>query len=132
MSVGSQLASGYSKLFWDGLAEGRLRLLRCSACGHHQDFPQARCRHCLSADMTWVDAQGKGVLHTFSTVHRPPSPEFAAQSPYTVGLVRLPEGVQLMGRILVDNEERLTLDMPVRAKPIPGPLGGYILGFEPA
>ena len=131
MSYGSALATGYSKPYWDGLAQGLVRVQRCNACGHCQDFPQGRCRHCLSQDLSWKDAAGTGTLLTFSTVHRAPSPEFAKDVPYIVGMVTLPEGIQLMARILVDDESELDLDMPMCAKPIQWPGEGYVLGFEP-
>lgn len=131
MSYGAALATGYSKPYWDGLSQGRIRLQRCSACGRCQDFPQGRCRHCLSQDLAWIDAAGTGKLLTFSTVHRAPSPEFAADVPYIVGMVTLPEGVQLMARILANSEDELTLDMPMRAKPLRWHGEGYVLGFEP-
>ena len=39
-------------------------------------------------------------MYTFSTVHRAPRPEFAAEVPYTVGLLELEEGVYFFSRIL--------------------------------
>jgi uncharacterized protein len=131
VAYGASIATGYSRPYWDGLAEGRIRLQRCIACGQCQNFPQARCRQCLSDRLDWIDANGTGTLHSYSTVHRAPSAEFAADAPYVVGLVRLPEGVQLMARILVDDESQLALDMAVRAKPLRWHGEGYVLGFVP-
>jgi len=131
MAYGAKLATGYSKPYWDGLSKGVIRLQRCSDCGRCQDFPQGRCRHCLSTNLGWIDAAGTGALHSYSTVHRAPSPEFARHAPYVVGMVRLPEGVQLMARILVADESQLRLDMPVHAKPLKFPDDDWVLGFEP-
>ncbi|MSQ57122.1 MAG: hypothetical protein EXR35_06315 [Limnohabitans sp.] len=131
MSYGSALATSYSKPYWDGLVQGLIRIQRCIACGNCQDFPQGRCRHCLSENLAWIDASGSGTLLTFSSVHRAPSPEFSKYIPYIVGMVSLPEGIQLMSRILVEDESELVLDMPMSAKPIQWPDTAYVLGFEP-
>ena len=112
---GAAVAAEVSQPFWDGLAEGRLRLQRCSACGLHQTFPQLHCRRCLSRDLAWVDAAGTGTLISYSTVHRAPSPEFADKIPYVLGIVRLDEGVQMVALLGVDHEDELELDLPVRA-----------------
>ena len=130
MAYGAELATGFSRPYWDGLAEGVIRLQRCMDCGRCQDFPQGRCRHCLSTRLDWIEAAGTATLHTFSTVFRAPSPEFAKDAPYVVGMVRLPEAVQLMARILA-HESELRLDMPLRAKPVKWPGEHWILGFVP-
>jgi hypothetical protein len=132
MAYGAEIATEYSKPYWDGLKQGRIRLQRCLACGRCQDFPQARCRHCLHDQLDWIDASGNGTLHTYSTVYRAPSPEFAADVPYVVGLVKLPEGIQLMARILVDDEQTLSLDMPLTAQPVCWPGTDHVLAFVPA
>ena len=47
-------------------------------------------------------------------------------------MVRLPEGVQLMALISVDDERLLEIDMPLIAKPRPFHGEGFVLGFVPA
>lgn len=132
MAYGAALATGYSRPYWEGLAQGKIRLQRCGSCGRCQDFPQERCRHCLSEDLSWIDAAGTGTLITFSTVYRAPSPEFAVDVPYTVAMVRLPEGVQLMALIDVADESELELDMPLVARPRHFHGEGSVLAFVPA
>ncbi len=83
--------------FWDGIAEGRLRLQRCASCGRHVFYPRAVCPHCSSAGLEWVDASGRGTLYSYSVVHRAP-PGFEA--PYAVALVDLAEGVRMMTRLV--------------------------------
>lgn len=132
MAFGAQLATSYSKPYWDGLSQAKIRLQRCADCGRCQNFPQARCRHCLSERLEWIDAAGTGTLITFSTVYRAPSPEFAVDVPYIVGMVQLPEAVQLMALIAVADEKELELDMPLVATPRRFHGEGYVLAFTPA
>lgn len=132
VSFGSSVATEVSREFWAGLAEGRLRLQRCITCGMHQTFPQRHCRGCLSQELEWVEASGNGTLHSFSTVHRPPSPEFADKVPYVLGMVRLDDGVQLLGLIDVADESELALDVAVRAKVDTEHGGQPLLAFVPA
>lgn len=84
--------------FWDGIAEGRLRLQRCAACTRHVFYPRPVCPHCSSLELEWVDASGRGSLYSFSVVHRRP-PGFD-ESPYAVALVDLAEGVRMMTRLV--------------------------------
>lgn len=84
--------------FWDGIAEGKLRLQRCGGCGRCIFFPRAVCPHCMSAELEWVDASGRGTVHSVTVVHRAP-PGFD-DVPYPVALVDLEEGVRMMTRIV--------------------------------
>lgn len=88
-----------SQAFWEGVAEGVLRLQRCRACGHHVFYPRAVCPHCLSAELDWVEASGRGRVHSFTVVHRAPA-DYREEVPYVVALVDLDEGVRMMTRLL--------------------------------
>jgi uncharacterized OB-fold protein len=87
--------------FWDGIAEGRLRLQRCRGCARHVFYPRPVCPHCAGCELDWVDASGRGSVYSLTVVHRPP-PGFA-DTPYVVVLVELAEGPRMLSR-LVDAE----------------------------
>jgi uncharacterized protein len=84
--------------FWEGVKARELRLKHCAAC--NRDFHPKRivCTDCGSDALTWKRASGRGEVYSFSEVHRAPSPAFAGSVPYTVGVVRLEEGVHLFTR----------------------------------
>lgn len=85
--------------FWSGLAEGRLRLLRCDNCAQVIWYPRALCPHCHSADTTWFDAAGTGTIYTFTIVRRGIG-AYADADPYVVAYVELAEGPRVLTNIV--------------------------------
>lgn len=88
--------------FQDGLAAGRLNIQVCNACGKRMLYPRYRCIACHSDDLGWTEASGKGTLHSFTVVRAIPPAGFEDELPYGLGIVKLEEGVQLMGRLIPD------------------------------
>jgi uncharacterized protein len=103
---------GVTQPFWDGVAEGVLRLQRCRACGRYVFYPRAVCPHCASVDLAWVDASGAGRVHSFTVVHRAPA-EYRDEVPYVVALVDLDEGVRMMARLVGVDPVAVTVGLPV-------------------
>ena len=90
--VVSPLGAGH----WVAAREGRLAIQHCADCGQWVHYPSAVCDCCLSTDLRWDDVSGRGTVESFSTVYRGFAPEFEHDLPYTVALVRLDEGVNLL------------------------------------
>lgn len=82
--------------FWEGCAQGELRIQRCRACGAAQFPPRALCAACHAPGPVWERASGHGRIASHTRVHRPPSAAFKADGPYVVALVTLEEGPRLM------------------------------------
>lgn len=89
---------GDSRPYWQGTAQGELRIQRCAACQRHVFYPRAICPHCGSDQLAWITTAGEGVIYSFTVVHQAYGP-FAAQLPFVVALVDLVEGVRMMTRI---------------------------------
>jgi uncharacterized protein len=89
-----------SRPYWDAARERRLVIRRCRACGAKHFMPRNGCPICWSEDLEWVDASGRGTVHTFSIVRRAPLPEFAANAPYVVAMVDLDEGPRMYANIV--------------------------------
>lgn len=87
-----------TKPWWDATVERSLLIQSCSACGNFQHYPRALCIRCCSIKLEWVQASGRGVIDSFTTVHRAPSAAFAA--PYVIARVRIEEGPVLLTRII--------------------------------
>jgi uncharacterized OB-fold protein len=86
--------------FWSALADGRLVVPRCNACGRHSFPPMPSCPRYGSRDVTPDEVSGVGTIYSWATVHIALSPAFEADVPYTVLVVDLREGGRLMGRFL--------------------------------
>lgn len=98
--------------FWEGVAEGVLRVQRCDDCGRHVFYPRAVCPHCGSTWLSWVEASGAGEVHAFTVVHRAPA-DYRDEAPYVVALVDLEEGVRMMTRLVDVEPAAVRVGMPV-------------------
>jgi len=85
--------------FWEGTAKQELRVQVCEACGHRQLPGGPCCRECLSPDVTWEPATGRGSVFSYTVVHRALHPAFAAQVPYVLADVQLDEGPILTSNV---------------------------------
>jgi len=98
--------------FWDGTAQGELRLQRCRSCSTTYFPPQPFCPTCTSEDVVVVRASGRGSLSTYVITHFR-APGF--DPPYVLAVVALDEGPRLLSNIVgVDPDpEALPLDLPL-------------------
>jgi uncharacterized OB-fold protein len=83
--------------FWDGTAEGELRLQRCDACSNVYFPPRPFCPACASRAVTVFKASGKATLYSYVISHRP-APGFT--TPYAIAVVELAEGPRMMTNIV--------------------------------
>ena len=84
-----------SKPYWDGLNEGRLLLQQCAACMKTRHYPRPVCDACYSMEVAWIEASGRGRVHSWTVAHHPFHPGFKAELPYIVAIVDLEEGVRM-------------------------------------
>jgi len=103
-----------SRPYWEAAREGKLLLQRCSSCGEHQFYPRPFCLACRGSELEWIEATGRGRLHTFSVVHRTADRAFAADVPYVFAVVELDEGPRLTVNVVDTALETLECDIPVR------------------
>ena len=101
-----------SSHYWHSAAEGRLVLQRCTECGEFQFYPRSLCTSCAGGT-AWVEASGRGTLHTFTVIRQNKSRAFADLSPYAVGIVELEEGVRMMSNIVDCDLDTLEIGMPL-------------------
>jgi len=103
-----------TKPFWEAAKRRKLLIQRCGDCGQHYLYPRPLCPHCLSRNVTWVEASGRGRLHTFVINHRPPR-SFPLAAPFIIGIVELEEGARLMTNIIGIEPDpgKVRCDMPV-------------------
>jgi uncharacterized OB-fold protein len=102
--------SEVSAPYWQGTAEGKLRLQRCERCGKVRHYPQLLCPDCYSDRVEWIAASGLGTVHSWTVAHHAFHPAFRGELPYTLAVVDLPEGPRALGRL----EGAPRLGLPVR------------------
>ena len=68
--------------------------------GVHHFPPRYLCPKCWSDKLEWTKCTGKGVVYSFTVMHRAPMPAFANRVPYVVALIDLEEGPRMMANIL--------------------------------
>jgi len=101
--------------FWNGLAEGRIRVQHCQDCGGWVFYPRSHCSHCLSGRLEWRDVTGDATLYTFTITRQPTAPHFADEVPQLLAVVELEGGIR-MTTTLVNVQEG---DIRVGMKLIP-------------
>lgn len=94
------------KPFFDGLAESRLLIPYCKACGKPHFYPRSACPHCWAEEeYDWRESAGTGVIHTFTIVRSNPPPAFQAMLPFSVAIIDMDEGVRLLSNVVGDYED---------------------------
>ncbi|MDP7982805.1 MAG: Zn-ribbon domain-containing OB-fold protein [Conexivisphaerales archaeon] len=96
-----QISVERTRKFYDGLREGRVLTTRCRSCGELYFPPQSFCTRCGSEDMEWVELSGEGELLTFTVIKAKPT-SFSHYGDYTVGIARMPEGVNVLAWVSGD------------------------------
>ena len=94
------VANADSATYWQSPKEGKLVLRRCKSCGEVHFMPRYLCPLCWSTQLEWIDAAGKGKVHSFTIIRRASSPAFAGLTPYVVALIDLAEGPRMMSNIV--------------------------------
>lgn len=100
-----------SQVFWEGVQNHELKIQHCDDCQQFIFYPRFLCPHCFSENLTWRMTSGKGIIHSYTVVHKA-MPPFAEEAPYVVGIIELQEGVRMMSRIEGERSE-IAIDKPV-------------------
>jgi uncharacterized OB-fold protein len=103
-----------SKPYWDGLNEGRLVLQACGRCGKVRHYPRPMCDACYSFDTRWIEASGKGKVHSWTVAHHAFNPGFKDELPYVLVTVDLDEGVRLQAPLRGVEAKDIRVGMAVR------------------
>lgn len=108
--------------FWEAAKEQKLRLQKCTACGHIR-FPIGPvCTVCLSDQSEWTELSGRGTVLSHLVFYRAYSPVWKDEVPYSVAMVHLDEGPRMFTDV-VDPERRF-IDVDLVGRPV-------IVTFEP-
>jgi uncharacterized OB-fold protein len=105
-----------SRGFWEACGRHELQLQRCGACGRLRHPPRAVCPACLSSEVQWVRASGRGAVYSFTVTHQNHAPAFRRRLPYVLAIVELEEGVRLMTNVVGCEPDAVRIGMPVEVE----------------
>ncbi|HEX4894556.1 MAG TPA: Zn-ribbon domain-containing OB-fold protein [Hyphomicrobiaceae bacterium] len=103
-----------SKAYWDGLNAGRLLLQKCDRCGKVRHYPRPMCDGCHSFETRWIEATGRGTIHSWTITHHPFHPAYKSELPYVLVTVDLEEGVRMQTQLRAPTDTPLKIGLPVR------------------
>ena len=104
-----------SAAYWAAAADERLVVRDCQNCGLVYHYPRTLCPDCLSDDVEWREATGKGEVYSYSVAEAISGwPE--ERLPLVVAYVELEEGPRMMTNIVDCDPENIEIGMPVCLK----------------
>ncbi len=101
--------------FWEGAKRHQLMLPRCRRCDRPFFYPREVCPLCLSSAIDWIQASGRGRLHSFTVIQQPANAAFAPDVPYLYAMIQLDEGPRLITNLVDCAPADARVDMPVTA-----------------
>ena len=116
--------------FFEEARAGRLTAIRCAGCGALAVPPKEFCPACQHRGWKPVPLTGAGKITSFTVIRIPPRGR-AAEAPYAVAVVRLDEGLSMLGRVVDIPLDALKTGLPVKFRPVVSE-GQTLIGFGPA
>jgi len=99
--------------FFEATKEGKLLIQSCPSCGRKQFYPRKICIHCGSPDVEWVEASGRGAVHTYTVIHQQGMPGWREEVPYVSAIIDLEEGVRMTANVVECAPADVRIEMPV-------------------
>jgi uncharacterized OB-fold protein len=101
--------------YFEGAKQRELRFQKCDHCGHVRFPPSTHCPQCLTGELTWIKASGRGQVWSFIIMHQKYFKAFANDLPYNCALVQLDEGPLMMSTIVDTPLDSICCNMKVEA-----------------
>ena len=105
------------KDFFERARQGTLTAVRCGKCGELAIPPKEFCPTCHQRAWESVPLAGDGTIASYTIIRVAPT-QHAGEVPYAIAVVKLREGVSLIGRIVDVPLDALSIGLPVRFRPI--------------
>jgi uncharacterized OB-fold protein len=118
------------KDFFEEARAGHLTGIRCGRCGALAIPPKEFCDQGHPREWQPVALEGAGTVVSFTVIRVAPRGR-SGEAPYAVAVVRLTEGVSLLGRVVDIPFDTLKAGLPVRFRPLEID-GRTMIGFGPA
>jgi len=118
------------RTFFERAHEGQLTAVRCGACGELAIPPKELCPACHAHEWQPVQLDGEGTIASFTVIRVAPRAH-AASAPYALAVVKLKEGVSILGRVIDIPLDKLAIGLRVRFRPLVS-ADQTSVGFGPA
>jgi uncharacterized OB-fold protein len=118
------------KNFFEEARAGRLTAIRCVECGALAVPPKEFCPTCQRRRWEPVPLTGTGRVTSFTVIRIAPRGR-AAEAPYAVAVVKLDEGLSMLGRVVDIPLDTIKTGLPVKFRPLVSE-GQTLIGFGPA
>ena len=105
------------KSFFEAARAGRLTGIRCTQCGGLALPPKEFCPTCQQRQWESVPLSGTGIVTSFTVIRIPPRGR-VPEAPYAVAVVKLDEGVSLLGRVVDIPLDELQTGLHVKFRPV--------------
>jgi len=107
------LADSETLPWWQAAAEHRLTVQRCDDCGFMRLPPAPVCGECRSQALHLTQVSGRGVVYTYTIVHRPIAMD--QQVPFVVAVIDLEDapGVRMISNLVEIDPEQVEVGLPV-------------------
>jgi uncharacterized OB-fold protein len=106
-----------ARAFFERVGAGQLTALRCGSCGELAIPPRQLCPSCQARAWQPVDLRGEGTIASFTIIRVAPRAH-AGDAPYALAVVKLREGVSILGRLVDIPLEKVSVGLPVRFRPL--------------
>jgi uncharacterized OB-fold protein len=102
-----------NRFFWTSGEDGRLRFLRCQACGYWLHPPVPRCPACGSRDLAPEAVSGRAEVFSCTVNHQPWD---GSTEPWSIAIVAFPEqeGLRLTTNVVGCPPEDVHIGMAVQ------------------
>ncbi|AWB32711.1 Zn-ribbon domain-containing OB-fold protein [Orrella marina] len=121
MSQQPRLYSPYDEPMWKSIAQGEMKLQRCTESGVFRYPPGPACPETLSLNYEWVPISGNAKIISWTVFHRKYLPAYPA--PHLVVAIELEEGPIMVSYMDHDVIDRIRLDAPVKLEYVDHPDG---------
>ena len=102
--------------FWEGTANGKLLIQRCSDCRSWVWCPRPACVECASEQLEWTSVSGRGHIFAFTVIREVIGRAlrgFEKDIPYVTAWIDLEEGPRFCSNIVECPIEKVKIGMPV-------------------
>jgi hypothetical protein len=96
--------------FYKFVSEKKIMAVKCLKCASILLPPKSICPKCFSTDLEWTKLWKRGKLVTYTVIHIPPV-QFQSMAPYSIGIVKLDDGIHLLGMIRDVKPEKIKIGM---------------------
>lgn len=106
-----------ARAFFERVGAGQLMALRCGACGELAIPPRLLCPACHARAWQPLTLGGEGTIASFTVIRVAPRAH-TPDAPYAIAVVKLKEGVSILGRIADIPLDKIAVGLPVRFRPL--------------